>query len=196
MASGTDGAQAHASYALATLASAGHRSEVAAANSIGHLVTVLRQSSQQAAAAAAAVLASVSELPQSKPAILRAGALLPLVRQLKVGLTESRISAALTMAHLCEHGRAEARAEAQAAVLAADTVPVLIAHLASGKAQTAAAHCLAALCEGCDDAQAAVAAAGGSCSTVVRGLPQRFVSSRSGSSGSLSGKVTAISSSA
>ena len=155
--SGSDGAQMHASSALASIAAAGHRADVAAANSaIASLVTVLRQSSQQAAAQAAAVLASVAELPTSKVSILKSGALPALVRQLKVGLTEARISAALAIAHLCARS-----GEAQQMVLATEAVPVLIGLLASGKAQTAAAHALAQLCEGSADAQASVSAAGG-----------------------------------
>ena len=97
----------------------------------------------------------LSENASLHSAILQANVLPPLVRQLKAGLTEAKISAALTMASLASDSE-----EAQRTVLAAGAVPVLVSMLPSGKAQVAAARALAKLC-GSVAAQNAVSQHGG-----------------------------------
>ena len=64
---------------------------IAYAGGIQPLVTLLKQGSQKAQRGAAAALASISEDSEHQRNIIKAGALVPLVRLLRVGIADAQV---------------------------------------------------------------------------------------------------------
>ena len=139
--SGNDGSQVHAASALATIAAAKYefQDKIIQAGAIVPLVSLLHMGSNVANSFAAAAIASLSDQPKHRGEIVKAGACRPLVRLVRDDVTvDTQLHASDAIADLsCENK------EAQDIFHASGAVPLLLALLKGGKANTAAARALA-----------------------------------------------------
>ena len=159
---GTPEAQVHACAALAVISDKRkqYQEEIVAENGILPIATALRAGDPGVQEAAAAAIASVSQLRSTQEAIMKCGAVAPLVNLLRSGANSTSDDTQMYASYAVANVAAD-NLEGQQMIQRLGGLPLLIGLLGAGKTQVAIATAIARLTEGNEHNQAEVTRLGG-----------------------------------